>query len=146
MDNSVPTDAVLGNQCFNFAADPEYFVVLQQELEVARKEATPLPTTDPRDWVAPDGTINPLKAGEFYQAARKFLEIDIFNFVDRYSPAAWLWYLRRLPMFFFDFENSHASAYPTSDLAEITTSRPGAYIGQTEPESLKPLRYRGTGK
>jgi hypothetical protein len=140
MDNSEPQ----GHPYSNFEADPEYYVVLQQALEVARKEATPLPT-DPRDWVAPDGTIDPLTAGEFYQSARRFLEVDIFNFVDRYSPAAWLWYLRRLPMFFFDFENSHASAYATSDLAEITTSRPGEYIGQTEPESLKPLRYRMDG-
>jgi hypothetical protein len=145
MDNLIPADAILGNRCFDFDADPGYYELLEQGLEAARKEATPLPTADPTDWVAPDGTINPVKAGEFYNAARDFLETDIFNFVDRYSPAAWLWYLRKLPIFFFDFEDLHASAYATSDLAEITTSRPGDYVGTTEPESLKPLRYGWSG-
>jgi len=79
MDNSVPADAILGNRHFIFETDPEYFVVLQQGLEVARKEATPLPTTELRDWLELDGTINSLKAGEFYHAARVFLEIDVFK-------------------------------------------------------------------
>ena len=139
----MPADALIGNRYYDFGADPGYFEVLQQGLEVARKEATPIPGAD---WTEPDGTIDPVKAGELFGITREFLETDIFNFVDRYSPAAWLWYLRKLPIFFFDFENSHASAYPTSDLAEISTSRSGNYTGQTEPESLEPLRYRMTGE
>ena len=85
--------------------------------------------------------ISALEAGKFYQVLRERVEEELRTLVSQYSPAAWLWYLRRLPLFFFDFEQSPRSAYTTSDLAEVVS---GLYSSRdsSKPVSHEPLLFQ----
>lgn len=145
MDNPISIDPLLGNRLFDFEAATEWLPIWQQDLATAREEAKVYAGANQEgnyNWgIGQDGTIDPVAAGEIYQAIRLFVEDDVLNLAERHSPAAWLWYLRKLPLFFFDFEDSPASAYVTSDLAETMSALAQTHV-LTDPESIKPFRYK----
>lgn len=90
--------------------------------------------------VPPKQKIDPREASSIYEAITKILEEHALDYANRFSSAAWLWYLRRVPLFFFEGPGGLNGRYNFSDLAEALSSHSTA--GENHGLiSREPLNY-----
>jgi hypothetical protein len=73
-----------------------------------------------------NGVCNPIATGDFFDHARVFLERKLLRFAERYSSAAWLFYLRRLDASYFRGGRLATNEFYHRDLAEIISGLGGS--------------------
>jgi len=92
-----------------------------------------------------NGMLDPIAAGDFLYCARAFLERELLRVAERYSSAAWLFYLRRLHPSLFRMGRLATNEFYNQDLAEILSGLGGSC--EPSPKlSSDPLIYPMDGE
>lgn len=136
----IPQHALLGNRMFLFQNDPAYFWDLRERLNNVVYSSLSKAQGQIGELDPPDGLFSGKDAYKTLNTAIIYMEDDLCEIAAIYSSAAWLWYLRRLPLFFFDVKLGELQAAAASSLAEIIADN-FASIEATKPSNQDPLIF-----
>lgn len=133
-----PDERLAGNRLFDYTKVPGAFEAHMQFLRMVRDKSLHQYSNKNSKAIS----IPPEVAGELLQEARKRIQNQAQISAGSFSPAAWLWYLRRLPRFFFDPDGRSTFACISSGLAETISANPiHSSSPRTTPLTLNPLTF-----